>query len=277
MTDYLEYRTDFNDPTIASVCDELSFWSARFGRMLFEQVEIRRGIRILDVGCANGFPLFELAHVFGSSCELKGIDVWPEAIARARAKLEVYGLTNVEIIEADGARQPFADSTFDLIVSNLGINNFADPRAVAGECFRVATSEARIVLTTNVNGHYREFYDVYRETLRELDKTAYLDALHAQETHRGTKESTCELLRAAGFEIVKIVEDSFQMRFADGNALLNHSLTKLGFLEGWLGVVGAGEAPAVFARIESKLDEIAAREGELRMTVPMLYVEGAKR
>jgi ubiquinone/menaquinone biosynthesis C-methylase UbiE len=277
MTNYLEHRINFNDPAIASICDELSFWSSRFGRLLFEQVEIRRGIRILDVGCANGFPLFELAHVFGGSCELKGIDVWPEAIARARDKLKVYGLRNVEIIEADAARQPFADSTFDLIVSNLGVNNFADPPAALRECFRVAAPEARIVLTTNVNGHYREFYDVYRETLRELDKTAYLDALQAQETHRGTKESTCELLREAGFEIVKIVEDSFQMRFADADALFNHALTKLGFLEGWRGVVPAEDAPAIFATIEAKLGEIAARDGELRMTVPMLYVEGAKR
>lgn len=32
---------------------------------------------------------------------------------------------------------PFMSDTFDLIVSNLGINNFADPEACFRECARV--------------------------------------------------------------------------------------------------------------------------------------------
>jgi SAM-dependent methyltransferase len=207
---------------------------------------------------------------------LKGIDVWPEAIERARGKLEVYKLPNVEIIEADGARQPFADAAFDLIVSNLGVNNFADPSAVLKECFRVAKHGARVVLTTNVKGHYREFYDVYRETLRGLGRADYLERLEAQENHRGTRESTSDLLIGAGFELVKIMEDSFEMRFAEGSALLNHSLTKLGFLDGWRSVVNSEDETEVFAAIEGKLNETARLKGELRMSVPMLYLEGRK-
>ncbi|MBV9958579.1 MAG: class I SAM-dependent methyltransferase, partial [Acidobacteria bacterium] len=188
-TDYLERRTDFNDPSIASVVDELSFWSARFGAMLFDRLELRRGIDILDVGCANGFPLFELAHVFGGTCRLTGIDIWPEALERARQKLAVHGLSNVKLMEADAASQSFEDASFDLIVSNLGINNWEQPAAVLAECFRVARPGAQLVLTTNTVGHYQEFYEVYGETLAELGKSELVPKLSAQASHRGTRAS----------------------------------------------------------------------------------------
>ena len=118
--------------------DELSFWSARFGALLFDNLELRPNVNGLDVACGTGFPLFELAHAHGPSSHWTGIDIWPAAIKRAQRKLAIYGLTNVELHEGDAAALPFDDATFDLITSNLGVNNFADPLAAVRECRRVA-------------------------------------------------------------------------------------------------------------------------------------------
>ena len=181
-----------------------------------------------------------------------------------------------KILEADAAHLPFQNGEFDLIVSNLGINNFTDPEAVLAECFRVAKPYASIVLTTNIQGHMHEFYALFRETLRELGKPEYLERLDRNEAHRGTKDSISELLQASGFRIVKVREERFQLRYLDGSALFNHSLTKLGFLDGWRRVVNPGDEEQVFERLENKLNQIANANGELRMTVPMLYLEGKK-
>jgi arsenite methyltransferase len=276
MTGYLGQRYDFNTPEMASVYDELSFWSARFGMLLFEHIQLRGGMNILDLACGTGFPTFELAHAHGDSCRVTGIDIWKEALDRARSKLRIYDLPNVRLVEADGAQMPFEDSQFDLIVSNLGVNNFADPRAVFSECYRVAKPGARIALTTNVKGHMREFYEVFRETLRELNKPEYMERLDANEAHRGTKESIRDLLESSGFRIARAIEESFRLRYLDGSALLNHHLTKAGFLEGWRKVVDPEDEREVFERIEKGLNEIAAMNGELSMTIPALYVEGEK-
>lgn len=276
MTDFLKHRNDFSTAAFAAVFDELTFWSARFGLLLFNNLEIRKSIKILDLGCATGFPLFELAGVHGASCHVTGIDIWAEAIKRARAKLDYHKLSNVRVLEADAARQPFAAGEFDLIVSNLGINNFADPEAVLAECFRVAKPAARIAFTTNVKGHMREFYDLFREILTELDEPEPRARLSAHEDHRGTQQSVCDLIGRAGFRVEKTVEDSFQLRYLDGTTFFNHPLTKIGFLDGWRSVVNADDEEKVFAALERKLNERAARDGALRMTVPMLYVEGVR-
>ncbi len=280
MTDYLKRTSNYLDPTIASdfasVFDELSFWSSRFGQLLFNNIELRGRIKILDLGFGTGFPLFELAHTFGRTCHVTGLDPWTQAVERARVKQKIYELPNVTIMEGDGAKQPFEDETFDLIVSNLGINNFEQPAKVLAECFRVARAGASLVMTTNVKGHYKEFYEIYNAVLRELNKERHMERLNENEEHRGTRESVCALLEAAGFNVARVIEDEFQMRFLDGSAMLRHSLVRFGFLDGWRGVVTAEEEEEVFALLEKRLNEAAARQGELRMTVPMLYVEGRK-
>jgi ubiquinone/menaquinone biosynthesis C-methylase UbiE len=172
-----------------AVFDELPLWSARFGALLFDNLELRPNVRGLDVGCATGFPLFELAHVHGPSSHFTGIDPWAEAIARAERKREVYGLTNVELHVGDGANMPFDDQTFDLITSNLGINNFDDPAKVMSECFRVAKPGARIVLTTNLSGHMADFYDLFRAAVPERAAE-----ITKQEEHRGTRAGVEKLL-----------------------------------------------------------------------------------
>src|SRR5262249_24079573 len=137
MTDFLNIRTDLSDPAVVSAIDEASLWAARFGLFMLEELELQKGLDVLDLGCGSGFPLFELAHAHGQSCRFVGLDIWPQAINRARQKLGVHRLENVALVLADGSRLPLADRAFDLIVSNLGLNNFADPPVVAAECARV--------------------------------------------------------------------------------------------------------------------------------------------
>ncbi len=188
----------------------------------------------------------------------------------------MYRCPNVQILEADATRLPFEDGTFDLIVSNLGVNNFTDPDAVLAECFRLAKAGARLVLTTNTTGQMSEFYEAFRQMLLELQKPAYLERLRANEAHRGTKEGLSDLLQAAGFRVVKIRGDRFHFRYLDGSALFHHFLTRFGFLEGWRRVVDQEDEERVFALLEQRLNQIASASGELRMTVPMLYLEGEK-
>jgi ubiquinone/menaquinone biosynthesis C-methylase UbiE len=276
VTDYLQHKNDFDTPEEASAFDQTSFWCARFGALLLDHLELRQYSSILDLGCGTGFPLFELAGMFGPACQVTGLDPWQEGLARARAKLQTYALPNVTLVEADGAAMPFPEAQFDLITCNLGLNNFADQAAVVAECFRVAKPGGLVVFTSNIQGHMQEFYAVFRDVLTELGKEQYLERLHEQEAHRGTRAFLCRLLEGASFGITRVIEDRFEMRYLDGSAFFNHWLTKLGFLTGWRGVIEPADEEAIFAALEARLNALAEAQGELRMTIPMLYLEGQK-
>ena len=274
--DYLKKKYPMESPDLPLLFDQLSFWSSSFGLLLMEHVPVKKGLTVLDVGFGSGFPLVELAQCLGKESTIKGIDIWREGINRTKWKIEKMGLKNIELVESDAAAMPFADNHFDLIVSNLGINNFSEPQLVCNECHRVLKENGKFCLTTNLVGHFQEFYQVYESVLKELKMDGLIPALQSQIAHRGTDLSIRELLENAGFSILKMVKRRFQMRFADGTALLNHLLIVVGFLSGWRSILPKDKEEEAFTLLENKLNELASWQGELKMNVPILYVEGSK-
>jgi len=274
--EYLSKKFDFNDPDFAQVFDETSLWSAYFGKLLLDNVSLKKNLNVLDVGCGNGFPLFELAHQLGPSANLTGVDIWEPALQRALFKKNFYGLKNVEIIKADASELPFKNNQFDLITSNLGINNFEKPQKSLDECFRVLNPSGEIKITTNTVGHMRLFYSVYEKVLKNIGKSDLIPALKKQEAHRKTVEEILDLFKNSGFQIVKTINDSQTLRYLDGTAFLRHSLTVFGFLGGWRSILKKEDEALVFSTLEEELNEIASEEGELRMNIPMLFINAKK-
>ena len=264
--DFLSFDPDFSSPRNLAAYDEAPLWSAMFGLLLLEEVPIANVKTALDAGCGTGFPLIELAERLGPSAHVHGIDPWKAALVRAAEKIASRSTPNVTLHEGSAASMPFADSTFDLIVSNLGLNNFDDRDGAIRECRRVARPGSTIALTTNLQGHMQELYDVFESVLG--DDRAAQARLRDHVAHRSTVGGVRDLLTRGGFTVRRVVERKGVMRFANGTALLNHHFIKLGFLDAWKKIVPGNER-TVFARLRDALDA----EGELRLTIPMAYIE----
>ncbi len=243
-----------------------------FGLLLLDELPISGRRVVLDVGCGTGFPLIELAERLGPQAHVHGLDPWSPALARAAEKIASRETPNVTLHEGSASAMPFADGTFDLIVSNLGVNNFDDRAGAIRECRRVAAPRAVLALTTNLRGHMQEFYAIFDEVLNAaLDQEAR-HRLKDHVNHRATVDGLRGLLEDGGFSVTRVVERTGRMRFANGTALLNHYFIKLGFLDAWKQVV-PGREVETFVRLQRRLDEVAVQERELALTIPMAYVE----
>ncbi len=272
---YLE-EIDWTAPEFGDLYDELPLWSAPFGLMLLEHVALRPGMTILDVGAGTGFLSIELAQRCGSDAVVIAVDPWEAAIKRLTRKLEHLGLRNVRTLLQDAATIDLPDASVDLIVSNLGINNFDNAEAVLRTCFRVAKPGASLVLTTNLAGHMSELYEAYRSVLVELGFARQLTALDAHISRRGTISSVRALLQRAGFEFLEAVTRSFRERFVDGSSLLRHHFIRLGFVPGWKSIAPEGSVEQTFAALEQRLNSMAAKHGELSLTIPAACIQACK-
>jgi arsenite methyltransferase len=271
--DFLDFDPDFSAPAVVAAYDELPLWSAMFGLLLLDEVPLA-GVRVaLDVGCGTGFPLIELAERLGSGAHVHGLDPWSAGLARAREKIASRGTRNVSIHEGTATAMPFPDGTFDLIVSNLGVNNFDDRVEAVRECRRVTKPGATVALTTNLQGHMSEFYAIFDKVLDADGDESARHRLREHVEHRATVAGVRELLETNGFQVTRVVERSSRMRFANGTAFFNHHFIKLGFLDAWKKVV-SGRETETFRRLRDALDEAASRAGELSLTIPMAYIEG---
>jgi ubiquinone/menaquinone biosynthesis C-methylase UbiE len=272
---YLE-PIDCTTPEFGDLYDELPLWSAPFGLMLLERVRLRQGLTILDVGAGTGFLAIELAQRCGAATNVIAVDPWAAAMKRLTRKLHHLGIQNVRTLVHDAATIDLPDASIDLIVSNLGINNFADPAAVLRTCFRVAKPGAELVLTTNLVGHFAEFYEAYRHVLVELGHADRLAALDQHVNHRATVDSVRTLLERGGFKFVDAATRCFQERFADGASLLRHYFMRLGFVPAWKAIAPEGSVEATFAALEQRLNAIAAERGGLALTVPAACIQARK-
>jgi SAM-dependent methyltransferase len=153
------------------------------------------------------------------------------------------------------------------VVSNLGVNNFADPARCLAECRRVLRPGGVMALTSNLVGHMRELYDGFERGLAH--DAAALARLRAHVAHRATVESLHAMLSDAGFTITATHRSEAVMRFASVRALAEHHFIRLGFRPAWEEVAGSAET---FARMLAAADT----GGELRLTIPLAYAAGRR-
>ena len=102
------------------------------------------GERVLDLGCGAGTDSLVAAQMVGADGHVTGIDMTAAMLVKARSAAAEMGATNVEFVEAEAERLPFADESFDVVISNGVIDLVPDKDAVFAEIFRVLHPGGRI-------------------------------------------------------------------------------------------------------------------------------------
>ena len=106
-------------------------------RALIERAGIREGQSVLDVAGGAGEPSLTIARTVGSAGSVTCTDAVAEMVQAAESEALRQGLTNVEFRQCPADSLPFADNSFDAVVSRLGAMFFPDPLAAVREMMRV--------------------------------------------------------------------------------------------------------------------------------------------
>ena len=102
------------------------------------------GERVLDLGSGAGTDSLIAAQMVGEQGHVIGIDMTAQMLAKARAAASEAGTGNVEFIEAEAELLPFADASFDVVISNGVIDLIPDKDAVYAELHRVLVPGGRL-------------------------------------------------------------------------------------------------------------------------------------
>ena len=256
------------DPRVVEAYDDLPLWSAPFGLALLETVRLAPGLRALDVGCGSGFPLLELAERLGPSGRAVGIDPWHPGLSRTARKAALRGVANAWALEAVAEALPFPNGAFDLLVSNNGLNNVADPRRVLRECARVLRPGGQLVCTFNLPETMTELYRALADALRAHGLPEAVDRMRAHiASKRQPVEAWSDLLSGEGLRVDRVLRGQFTMRYADAAALFGQWFLRLAFVPAWLEVVEPPRREGVFADVRARLDAVAGGRG-ISLTVP---------
>ncbi len=93
--------------------------------VMLEQLEVRPGDRILEIGAGTGYNAALLAHLAGSGGHVIAIDIDDEPALQARANLIRSGYTHVEVFQADGMHGWADGAPYDRIIVTASARNLA--------------------------------------------------------------------------------------------------------------------------------------------------------
>ena len=112
------------------------------GETLCEALDLRAGQKVLDVAAGNGNVTLAAARRW---CEVVWTDYVPALLERGRERAAAERLA-IEFREADAEALPFADASFDAVVSTFGVMFTADQDKAAAELVRVCKPGGKIGL-----------------------------------------------------------------------------------------------------------------------------------
>lgn len=98
---------------------------------------------VLDIACGTG-ELERLVLAEHSTQQIVGVDISEKMLVLAKQKCHAYA--NVSFYMANASNLPFANNSFDVIVSANAFHYFDDPLAALGEMKRVLKPEGTVVI-----------------------------------------------------------------------------------------------------------------------------------
>jgi ubiquinone/menaquinone biosynthesis C-methylase UbiE len=110
------------------------------GEELCETLDLRAGQKVLDIAAGNGNVSLAAARRW---CDVVSTDYVPALLDRARERAAAERL-QMEFREADAEGLPFADNSFDAVVSTFGVMFTPDQDRAASEMVRVCRRGGKI-------------------------------------------------------------------------------------------------------------------------------------
>jgi phosphatidylethanolamine/phosphatidyl-N-methylethanolamine N-methyltransferase len=117
---------------------------------VIEELDIPPGAEVLEVGAGTGtsFPAYP------SHCEVTGIDLAPDMLARAQRKIRDNGWAHLKVLEMNALDLEFPDDTFDYVMAFHVVTVVPDPVRMIAEAQRVCKPGGNIVIVNHFTSDF---------------------------------------------------------------------------------------------------------------------------
>jgi 2-polyprenyl-3-methyl-5-hydroxy-6-metoxy-1,4-benzoquinol methylase len=115
-------------------------------RLLLEALEVKKGQRICDLGCGNGFYTLELARRVGPDGLVYAVDIQPEMLRMLARRAAEEGLDNIRPILGTVVDPRLPKGEVDLVLCIDVYHEFSHPELMLARIRESLSAEGRLVL-----------------------------------------------------------------------------------------------------------------------------------
>jgi SAM-dependent methyltransferase len=231
------------------------------GETLCEALDLRAGERVLDVAAGNGNATLAAARRW---CDVVSTDYVGALLERGKTRASAEGLA-VQFEEADAENLPYADGSFDVVLSTFGVMFTPNQERAASELARVCRSGGKIGLANWTPTGF------IGELLKLIGRYIPPPAGIRSPSLWGTEERL-RVLFGERIATLKAERQNFVFRYRTPQHWLDTFRTYYGPMHKALGVVDAAQRQSLAADL-IRLVEQFNRVTDGAMLVPSEYLE----
>lgn len=207
------------------------YWSTPFAESLLRHLDLRPGLRILDIASGHGIPAFYLAEQVGPTGTVMAIDLSAGQVMRAKT-IQGSQLPWLRFECMDMRSLPADLPIFDRITGNLSVMFFRPHRfqAVQGLVKHLAPG-GQLVLTFPSYGTFDSLWQYIEHAMIRCGLTHERTRFQTYLTERPSLEDGHSWLKALDLERIETVGYPLEISTGSGHEFLHHPLLRGGFLD----------------------------------------------
>jgi SAM-dependent methyltransferase len=207
------------------------YWSTPFAESLLQHLDLRPGLRILDLASGHGIPAFYLAEQVGPTGDVLAIDISAGQVARARA-IQGSQLPWLRFECMDLRALPPDLPSFDRVTGNLSVMFFRPNRfeAVRRLVDRLNPG-GQLVLTFPSYGTFDSLWQRVDQAMITQGLTGQRERFHIYLNERPSAQEGRGWLEELALERVEAIEYPLEVETGPGHEFLHHRLLRGGFLD----------------------------------------------
>ena len=109
---------------------------------VIKSLHIPPGAKVLEVGIGTGLSM----AAYPSHCQVVGVDVAADMLAKAREKADANGWRHFRLLEMDALELTFAENSFDYVLPFHVLSVVPDPVRMMREIHRVCKPHGAVVI-----------------------------------------------------------------------------------------------------------------------------------
>lgn len=231
------------------------------GRML-DAAGVSSGAQVLDVAAGSGGQTLAAARRAGPGGRVVATDISPTILTYAAKAAAEAGLTNVQVLEADGeALDDLAEGAFDAVISRLGLIYFPDQHRALTGMRRVLLDGGRIAAIVYSTADRNQFFSIPVSIIRERAQLPPPQPGQPGPFSLGAPGVLEAALTAAGFRKVTVDTVPAPLLLPSAAECIRFERESFGALHQMLASVPSGDRDGVWADIESELARFQTPDG----------------
>jgi ubiquinone/menaquinone biosynthesis C-methylase UbiE len=128
----------------------IASYNVKLGEQFVSRIKVESGMKLLDVACGTGNTTLPAAR---AGAIVTGIDIAPNLLEQGRMRAAKEGLT-IQFDEGDAESLPYADASFDVVISMFGAMFAPRPEIAASELLRVCRPGGTIAMANWTPGGF---------------------------------------------------------------------------------------------------------------------------